>query len=170
MSRSVGGAPVRRGGSNRAFWLPLLHSKALPGAPLTRPSHRHAAFVEERRDEIETRVLHALQEKLLRRALFEELCEEFTREVNRLRMAARASITATERELRRLESEIAKLIQALKDGVPAGIVKHPLIAVEAQQQIRARVSIGQLNHHHWSSRRAALGRQRPFEGLSMRSS
>src|SRR4029077_20352328 len=44
-----------------------------------------------RRDEVESRVLHALQERLLRRDLFEEFCEEFTRETNRLRMAARAS-------------------------------------------------------------------------------
>jgi DNA invertase Pin-like site-specific DNA recombinase len=86
-----------------------------------------------RRDEIEARVLHALQEKLLRRDLFEEFCQEFTREVNRLRMAARASVTAAERELRRVESEIAKLVQALKDGVPASIVKDPLIALESQQ-------------------------------------
>ena len=55
-------------------------------------------------------------------------------------MAARASITATEREMRRVESEIAKLIQALKDGVPGSIVKDPLIALEAQQtDLRARL-------------------------------
>ena len=93
-----------------------------------------------RRDEIEARVLHALQEKLLRRNLFEEFCEEFTREVNRLRMAARASVTATERDLRRVQSEIAKLVQALKDGVPASIVKDPLIALEGQQtDLRVRL-------------------------------
>ncbi len=93
-----------------------------------------------RRDEIEARVLHALQEKLLRRDLFEEFCHEFTREVNRLRMAASASTTATERELSRVQAEIGKLVQALKDGVPAGIVKEPLIALEAQQtELRARL-------------------------------
>jgi site-specific DNA recombinase len=92
-----------------------------------------------RRDEIEARVLHALQEKLLRRDLFEEFCHEFTREVNRLRMAASASVTATERELGRVQAEIGKLVQALKDGVPASIVKDPLIALEAQQtELRAR--------------------------------
>ena len=93
-----------------------------------------------RRDEIEARVLHALQEKLLRRDLFEEFCHEFTREVNRLRMAASASVTATERELARVQAEIGKLIQALKDGVPASIVKDPLIALEAQQtELRGRL-------------------------------
>ena len=93
-----------------------------------------------RRDEIEARVLHALQEKLLRRDLFGEFCHEFTREVNRLRMAASASVTASERELRRVQAEIGKLIQALKDGVPASIVKDPLIALEAQQtELRSRL-------------------------------
>ncbi len=39
-----------------------------------------------RRDEVEARVLRALQEKLLQQDLFEEFCDEFTREMNRLRM------------------------------------------------------------------------------------
>jgi hypothetical protein len=64
-----------------------------------------------RRDEVESRVLHALQEKLLRRDLFEEFCQEFTREINGLRMAARASVTAAEQELGRVQTQIAKLIQ-----------------------------------------------------------
>jgi len=42
-----------------------------------------------RRGEVEARVLNALQEKLLRQDLFEEFCEEFTREMNRLRMEPR---------------------------------------------------------------------------------
>ena len=46
-----------------------------------------------RRDEVEARVLQALEEKLLRQDLFDEFCEEFTCEMNRLRMEriARAS-------------------------------------------------------------------------------
>ena len=55
-------------------------------------------------------------------------------------MAASASAMATERELGRVQAEIGKLIQALKDGVPASIVKDPLIALEAQQtELRARL-------------------------------
>ena len=64
-----------------------------------------------------------------------------TREVNRLRMAASASVTASERELRRVETEIGRLVQALKDGVPASVVKDPLIALEAQQtELRSRLA------------------------------
>jgi site-specific DNA recombinase len=55
-------------------------------------------------------------------------------------MAASASATATERELVRVQAEIGKLVQALKDGGPASIVKDPLIALEAQQtELRTRL-------------------------------
>ncbi len=43
-----------------------------------------------RRDDVEARVLKALQGKLLNQELFEEFCEEFTREMNRLRQATGA--------------------------------------------------------------------------------
>ena len=91
-----------------------------------------------RRDEVESRVLHALQEKLLRRDLFEEFCQEFTRKTKRLRMAARASLTATERELGRVQAQITKFVQALNDGVPASIVKDDLIALEAPKDTEER--------------------------------
>ena len=92
-------------------------------------------------EKIEKRVLRALQDKLLRRDLFEEFCQEFTRETHRLRMAARATSTAVESELRRVHREIEKLVQALKDGVPASVVKEPLIALEAKQvELQARLA------------------------------
>jgi hypothetical protein len=85
-------------------------------------------------------VLHALQEKLLRRDLFEEFCHEFTREMNRIRMVARANLTSAENELRRVQGQILKLVQALKDGVPASAVKDELIALEHQQaNLRGRL-------------------------------
>ncbi|MBI3491814.1 MAG: recombinase family protein [Acidobacteria bacterium] len=93
-----------------------------------------------RRDEVESRVLHALQEKLLRRDLFGEFCKEFTQEMNRLRMAARAGITATEHELTRVEAEIKKLIQSIKDGVPGSVLKDEAIRLEAQKsELRTRL-------------------------------
>jgi hypothetical protein len=69
-----------------------------------------------RRDEVERRVLHALQDKLLRQDLFEEYCEEFTREMNRLRMEHRASLSSAERELERVRAGVRKVIEAIKDG------------------------------------------------------
>ena len=68
------------------------------------------------RQEVEARVLTALQEKLLRRDFFEEFCREFTKEMNRLRMEQRASLSGAKRELERVQRDIKKIIQAIKDG------------------------------------------------------
>jgi hypothetical protein len=85
-----------------------------------------------RRDEIEARVLSALQDKLLRQDLFEEFCDEFTREMNRLRMEHRASLTAAEREIERMEVRRKKLVQSIIDGVPASEVRDDLTANAAR--------------------------------------
>jgi hypothetical protein len=81
-----------------------------------------------RRDEVEARVLKALQEKLINQELFEEFCDEFTREMNRLRMQHRAEINAAEREIERIEERRRKLVQSIMDGVPASEVKDELTA------------------------------------------
>ena len=87
------------------------------------------------------RVLHALQEKLLRKDLFEDFCQEFTREMNRLRMAARAGLAAAEHDLERVQHQTAKLVQALKDGVPASAVKAELIALEGRKtELQSRLA------------------------------
>ena len=69
-----------------------------------------------KRNEVEARVLAALKDKLLRLDLFEEFCEEFTREMNRLRMEHRAGRVAAERELERIQHDVRRMIQAIKDG------------------------------------------------------
>ena len=61
-------------------------------------------------------MLNALREKLLRQDFFEEFCDEFTREMNRLRMEHRASLSAAERELERVQSDIRRVIEAIKNG------------------------------------------------------
>ncbi|MCC7179933.1 MAG: recombinase family protein [Acidobacteria bacterium] len=68
------------------------------------------------RQEVEERVLTALQEKLLRKDFFEEFCREFAKETNRLRMEQRASLNGAKRELERVKRDIQKIIQAIKDG------------------------------------------------------
>jgi len=69
-----------------------------------------------RREEVEARVLKALQEKLLRQDPFGEFCDEFTREMNRLRMKHRASLSAAERDLERVQNDIRRVIEAIKNG------------------------------------------------------
>jgi DNA invertase Pin-like site-specific DNA recombinase len=94
-----------------------------------------------RRDEIETRVLAALQEKLLRQDLFEEFCDEFTREMNRLRMEHRANLSTAEREIDRIEVRRKKLIEMVMDGVPPAEVKDEMIANAARrEELKAKLA------------------------------
>jgi site-specific DNA recombinase len=94
-----------------------------------------------RRDEVETRVLRALQEKLLRQDLFEEFCDEFTREMNRLRMEHRANLSAAEREIERIEVRRKKLVESIMDGVPASEVRDELNAnAVRREELKAKLA------------------------------
>ena len=87
------------------------------------------------------RVLKALEEKLLNQELFEEFCEEFTREMNRLRMEHRASLSAAEREIDRIEARRKKLIEMVMDGVAPSVVKDELNANAARrEQLEAQLA------------------------------
>jgi site-specific DNA recombinase len=94
-----------------------------------------------RRDEVEARVLRALQDKLLRQDLFDEFCDEFTREVNRLRMEHRASLSAVEREIERIEARRKKLVECIMEGVPASEVNDELNAnAVRREELKAKLS------------------------------
>ena len=68
-----------------------------------------------RRDEVEARVLRALRERLLQQDLFEEFCDEFTHEMNRLRMEHRVSLSSAKREVERIGTRIKKLLNLMLD-------------------------------------------------------
>jgi len=87
-----------------------------------------------RRDEVESRVLFAMREKLMRRDIFEEFCQEFTREMNRLRMEYRAGLLAAEAELVRLEARRKKLVESIMEGVSGSVVKDELNGIAARQE------------------------------------
>ncbi|MFD2249550.1 recombinase family protein [Pseudochelatococcus lubricantis] len=81
-----------------------------------------------RRDQLEARVLNALRTNLMDPELFAEFCEEFTREMNRLRMEGRASIDAAEAETRKIERELDKLMSLIlaadDDASPLRMMKQ----------------------------------------------
>ncbi len=68
-----------------------------------------------RRDALEASVLNGLRQHLIEPVLFGEFCAEFTREVNRLRMEAGASLEAGRSELTRIDRELPKLVQRVLD-------------------------------------------------------
>jgi site-specific DNA recombinase len=86
-----------------------------------------------RRDRVEARVLNALRDRLMGPALFAAFCEEFTKEVNQIRIEARTSLAAARREIERIDRELKKLVQAIKDGVPALSLKEELLGKEARK-------------------------------------
>lgn len=90
-----------------------------------------------RRDEFETRVLNALRHRLMDPDLFKSFCDEFTREMNRLRMEGRASIHAAEAELKRIDRELKKLLKAilaLDDIEASKLVMRQMKVLEARQE------------------------------------
>src|SRR3954468_14013626 len=88
---------------------------------------------DDRREEVEERILRALREKLMRKDLFEEFCREYTREINRLRMAQRGGLSRARQELTRVERELCQLVQAIKDGVSGLTVKDELASLESKR-------------------------------------
>ena len=90
-----------------------------------------------RRDALEARVLNALRHNLMQPELFKAFCEEFTREMNRLKMEGRASIDATEAEIRKIDRELDKLMKLIlasgSDDAPTRMMKQ-MKELEARQK------------------------------------
>ena len=97
-----------------------------------------------RRDALEGRVLNALRHNLMQPELFEEFCEEFTREMNRLRMEGRASIDTAEAEIRKIDRELDKLMKLIlasdSDDAPTRMMKQMKDLENRQKQLQAQVS------------------------------
>ena len=63
-----------------------------------------------RREDVERRVLKAMEDRLWNQELFTEFCQEFTRERNRLHGEASAAASAAQKEQATIEREIAKAV------------------------------------------------------------
>jgi hypothetical protein len=81
----------------------------------------------------------------MRRDLFEDFCQEYVRELNRLRMEHRAGMSSARIELATAEREIRKLVQALKDGVSALSINDELLSLEARKaELQSRLEAPQM--------------------------
>ncbi len=89
--------------------------------------------VNIRRDELESRVLNALRNRMLDPKVFAEFCDAYTQETNRLRMESRANIDAAQAKIDRIDREVQKLMDLyLKDALSVDDVK------ERGDKLRAR--------------------------------
>ncbi|KAB2756311.1 recombinase family protein [Brucella anthropi] len=94
-----------------------------------------------RRDQLEARVLNALRHHLMEPALFKEFCDEFTHEMNRLRMEGRASIDQAEAEVTRIDRELDKLMKLIMassdDDAPTRMMKQMKDLEARQKELKA---------------------------------
>ena len=86
-----------------------------------------------RRDDLETAVLDGLQNRLMEPARTRIFCEEYARAMNRLHAEHNAQRTADADALSKAERDLARLVQALLDGVPASAVREKMAELEARR-------------------------------------
>lgn len=84
------------------------------------------------REVLEEDVLGALRERLMEPELCEVFCREYTEHMNRLRINEGASLAAYKRELDSLERERQRIVQSIKDGVPAALLKDDATRIAAR--------------------------------------
>ena len=86
-----------------------------------------------RRDRLEERVLNALRHHLMDPTLFKEFCNEFTKEMNRLRIEARSSITAAETEIGKIDRELDTLLNLILKGGAAEKINAKMVQLESRK-------------------------------------
>ena len=85
-------------------------------------------------DELENIVLNALETNLMQDELVQVFCEEYQKHLNVLRSSQKSELKKQKAELTKLEKEKANIIQAIKDGVPAELIKDELDQITQKQK------------------------------------
>ena len=85
-----------------------------------------------KRSVLEGKVLSALQSHLMRDELVQVFCDEYARHMNALRAAQNAALASRHAEAAKLTKERENIVQAIKDGVPASMIKDDLVRVSAR--------------------------------------
>jgi site-specific DNA recombinase len=94
-----------------------------------------------RRDALENAVLDGLQNRLMEPARTRIFCEEYARAMNRLHAEHNAQRTADADALSKAERDLARLVQALIDGVPASAIREKMAELEARRDaLRGRLA------------------------------
>jgi hypothetical protein len=105
-------------------------SKDLLGCATARNKGTCTNRLNIRRDQLEPRILHALQHRLMDPALFKAFCEEFTREMNSLRVEGRATVEGWQSELGKVERQINSTVNAIADGMYHSSMKLKMDSLE----------------------------------------
>ena len=87
-----------------------------------------------RRDTVEMLVLVGLKEHLMQPAAYQAFVDEFTHEYNAKAYQSEALKVKLKADLRRTKSEIQKLIEAIKAGVPGEALKNEMQSLQDRQK------------------------------------
>ncbi|WHA42626.1 hypothetical protein [Agrobacterium larrymoorei] len=87
-----------------------------------------------RRNTLEASILNGLDKHLMESPLFRNFCEEFTRELNKARIAACASIEAAEIEIRKIDRELDKLLDLILKGSAADRINIRMVTLEQRKK------------------------------------
>ncbi len=94
-----------------------------------------------RRDELESKVLTGLSRELMHPDLVKEFIDEYHREVNRLAADRDRDRDRLVRDLEKTNRYLKRIVQAIKDGVPALALKDEMMDLESRKlELEQRVS------------------------------
>ncbi|WP_245824801.1 hypothetical protein [Neoasaia chiangmaiensis] len=97
-----------------------------------------------RRDMLEKSVINGLRTRLMDPALFKEFCNEFTREVNRMRMELGADLAAMRNEIPRIDRELDKLLNLIlaSDDIEASkrVMKKMTVLEARKEELEQKVA------------------------------
>ena len=86
-----------------------------------------------RQDELETRVLTGLKDRMMAPEIVEEAMRAYAEEANRLNRERRSSGDAWKAELVKNEKQIAQIVEAIADGMYHASMKEKMTALEARK-------------------------------------
>jgi hypothetical protein len=83
---------------------------------------------------LEGMILDGLRNRLMAADLFKAFCDEFVREVNRVRAGGNAAVTAMHAELERTQRRIRRIVTLITDDdAPLRALKEELVALETRE-------------------------------------
>lgn len=110
-----------------------------------------------KRETLEGYVLGAMQTHLMREELVSIFCTEYTKHLNSLHAQANAQRKSLESQRESLLKERDRLIQAIKDGIPASMIKDDLESISGrientEHALRVQPALKPLLHPAMASR------------------
>ena len=86
-----------------------------------------------RRDIVEETVLSGLKEQMMQPDAYKEFVSEFNREMNRLGASEDQERSRLAKDLSHIDQNLARLIDAIKSGVPGSVVKEEISTLELRK-------------------------------------